>query len=717
MPIDPYSPCPGGTGKKIKFCCPDLHVELEKIQRMLEGDQRAACLEHIESLEPKYPDRACLLSIKAMLQAQLGTEGKATETIARFVQKHPENPVALAEKATLAATSEGAVAAVGLLQDALEKSPDQVPPAVYDALGTVAQALVAENHLIAGRAHLALQIGMGGAKDERPISLLVQLNGMPRVPLLAKQDFALRKAPDDALWKNSFTAAMDPAMRGAWRLAEKNLVELAAKTGDWPEISFNTAVLRSWLADMSGAVEAWRKFAAADVPLDDAVEAEALAQLLDADTTDLVDLVTVEYGVKDVEACHARLTADPRSPRMNLDLARFAGDDEPPPKDAWWLVDRTIPESGKDLTIDQVPSIVGHAFLFGKQTDRDARLELIAYRTDLPAAQAAISDVVADTLGDAGAQQVASQTSAVQHMLSWNWRLPDDTPQEKRLALIDEKRAKTLLEEWPETPRKILGDRSPSQAAGHQKYRIKLLASILLLELATQQSGADFDFNKLREKLKLPTLGTIVPETARTSDISLARLGRIDAAKLPDEQLLLFYQTADHFRHIVALKTLAQEVLARGSLDTKVDKSEVYGVLAQIEPDTDKALDYLDRARQAAESAKKSTAPWDLAELAMRIARGDLADADRLLQHIRSEHIREPGVSQALFQILVDAGIVSPDGRPTAAAAAAAGAAGQEAPAVVAPGAAAPEPGKIWTPGSEPPAGEKKSALWTPDMD
>ena len=49
MPIDPYSPCPGGTGKKIKFCCPDLVTELEKIQRMLEGEQRAACLEHIES--------------------------------------------------------------------------------------------------------------------------------------------------------------------------------------------------------------------------------------------------------------------------------------------------------------------------------------------------------------------------------------------------------------------------------------------------------------------------------------------------------------------------------------------------------------------------------------------------------------------------------------------------------------------------------------------
>ena len=138
----------------------------------------------------------------------------------------------------------------------------------------------------------------------------------------------------------------------------------------------------------------------------------------------------------------------------------------------------------------------------------------------------------------------------------------------------------------------------------------------------------------------------------------------------------------------------------------------MYGILAQIEPDTEQALAYLEQARQAAEAANKSTAPWDLAELAMRIARGDVTDADRLLNHIRTEHVREPGVAQALFQILHEAGIIGPDGRPTAAAAAAAG----RTPELVVPGAAAAEPGKIWTPGGDAPSG-KKSALWTPDMD
>ena len=39
MPIDAYSLCPGGTGKKIKFCCPDFLGELQQIDKMLEGKQ------------------------------------------------------------------------------------------------------------------------------------------------------------------------------------------------------------------------------------------------------------------------------------------------------------------------------------------------------------------------------------------------------------------------------------------------------------------------------------------------------------------------------------------------------------------------------------------------------------------------------------------------------------------------------------------------------
>lgn len=708
MPIDPYTPCPGGTGKKIKFCCADLVHELDKVQRMLEGDQRAACLEYIDSLQPKYPDRACLLSMKTMLEAQLGQEAQAEATLGRFLEKYPGNPVALAERASFLASKEGGLTGIAPLQEALEQCHDQIPPPVYDAIGIVAQNLVADNHLIPGRAHLILQLGISGTQDENPLQLLIRLNGSPSVPLLAKQDMPLVPAPDDALWKGSFTKALESAMHGAWRKSADDLTALAAKVGDWPALWHNVAVLRTWLGDTPSACRAWRKYATAEIPLDDAVEAEALAQSLDVDAYDRIDVLTLEYGVHDVESIQARLTASPRSQQIPIDLARMGGENEPPPRGAWWLLDHPLAASGAHLTLADVSRVVGQAFLYGKQTDRAARLELVAYRTELTEAQAALGEIAGDALGAVDKEEVTTHVPTVQHLLASNWQLPPDTPLEKRLALVEQRRRAAILERWPETKQALFGNRSPREVAGDGQERIKLLAAILLVELAASPAMPTFDFNELRTRLGLPGQQPIDPSTVALQELSLLRLGRVEVKKLTDEQLVDLYKRADHYRHIVALRKLAEEVIARPSLDKLLNKAEVYGLLAQLEPDSHKAIALLDEARKAAEASKASTAPWDLAELAMRIAAGEVAEADRLLNHIRQEHIREQGVAQALFQILSDAGIIGPDGRPTAAAAAAAG----ESPGIVVPGAAA-EPGKIWTPGSDQPSG-KKSALWTP---
>ena len=37
MAIDTYAPCPGGTGKKIKFCCSELVGDLERVYGELDG--------------------------------------------------------------------------------------------------------------------------------------------------------------------------------------------------------------------------------------------------------------------------------------------------------------------------------------------------------------------------------------------------------------------------------------------------------------------------------------------------------------------------------------------------------------------------------------------------------------------------------------------------------------------------------------------------------
>jgi hypothetical protein len=396
---------------------------------------------------------------------------------------------------------------------------------------------------------------------------------------------------------------------------------------------------------------------------------------------------------------------------MPIDVARMGTEDQPPPKAAYWLLNRAVPESGRDITLEEIPQVVGQAFVYPKQTDREARLELATYRTQLAEATAAVREICGDALGPAAAEQVSTQIPALQHALTLSWRFPDDTPPEKRLELANQQRRKLLLDRWPEMPQKVLGGKSASQITDQADQRIKLLAAILLVESTTDRVAPGVDFNALRRKVGCPEQGPIDPAKTSLAELPLVRLARVEVDKLSDEALVDLYRRADHYRHIAALRPLAHAVIARPGLDKQLDKAEVYGLLAQIEPDSKQALAYLDQARETAEKTSKSTAPWDLAELAMRISHGEAVEADRLLHHLRDQHLREPGVAQALFEILSEAGIIGPDGKPTAAMPP------QDPAGLAVPGAAAADAGKLWTPGSDEPSAGKKSALWTPGDD
>jgi hypothetical protein len=131
MPFDSYSPCPGGTGKKIKFCCPELLSELQKIERMLGGEQYLACLKQVERLEQSHPSKACLWSAKTMLLRAMERIDEAQAAAATFLEQYPESPVALAETAILCAATQGGREAMPTLAKAMAASDTELHDRVY----------------------------------------------------------------------------------------------------------------------------------------------------------------------------------------------------------------------------------------------------------------------------------------------------------------------------------------------------------------------------------------------------------------------------------------------------------------------------------------------------------------------------------------------------------------------------------------------------------
>ncbi|HZZ30200.1 MAG TPA: tetratricopeptide repeat protein [Pirellulales bacterium] len=714
MPIDPYSPCPGGTGKKLKFCCSDLVQELDKLQRMLEGEQASACLDAVRKLDEKYPGRACLQSMRVQLETALGDAAAAESTLAAFLKQHPENPIARSEKALHTAAQGDPLGAIIWLQQAIEACGTEMPSQVYDAIGALALVLLQGGHVVPARAHLQLQLGLSQGRDERAVSTLLQLEGSPTIPVLLKNTLPFEPAPAKASWEAPFQAGLNEAHHGHWKKAVDQWTALASQAGSSPAFWRNLATLHSFLGNYAEAVDALRKFAALEVPADDAVEAEALAQLLAKDEAEgHVDEISLTYNLDNGEAAQEKFAADRRFERLPLDTRPWTEQNEPPPRAAFSLLSRPALASGKEITPEQIPNQLGQLLLFGKQTDREARLELLLFRPELPTAQKLLQETLGDGFGPPSAETVIGHLGQTEHALSWHWRLPDDTPEALRLKLGLEQRQSLVLNRWPKLPLPIFGGRTPEQAATEPQYRTRLQAAILLLQLSDADSTPD-TYNQLRRNFKLPELGDLNSAGLDMNQLPLNRMFRLQPESLSDEQLQQAFNRAVVANFALALKRLAPEVVQRPNIPVPEYKLSAYRWLVRTAPNSTAALQIIDEARKLAEAHKQSSASWDLLELSLRIQLGDGQTVLQLIDHIQRQHAREPGVAQALVQLLMQFGLITPDGRLAVGAAPPAAAGASAATPLVVPGAAA-EPGKLWTPDAPQATGEKKSALWLPD--
>lgn len=710
MAIDAYSPCPGGTGKKIKFCCPDSLGDLEKIDRMIDGQQYQACLSHVQATLAKTPDRACLLAARSLLLRITEDWEAAGPAAEEFVQKHPHNSLAWAEMAIITAHREGGRAAVAALQRALTLlDGGEMQLRIYEAIGTVAEALAVEEEVIAAMPLLVLQTRLN-PDDPQPAQLMAELTTASDVPLLEKSEQQLPYPPADAPWKSEYEEALTPANRGCWSLAAERLAAMIQRHGDQPVLWRALATLRAWLADREGCVEALRKYVTLDVPLEDAVEAQTFIYLqVENPLGDELDILSATFAVQDVEQVQMAFSLSRQISPAKVDPMTLAEPDQPPPKTVYYLCDRPLPESGAEPTLENTPRMYCQALLYGRQTDREARLELRGLRDwGLESVKTLLRDVAGDQVTGPIEQNVVQRLSKTQDLLLPNLRVPEGTGLEKLRKLTDAQRDIALATQWVQLPLGALDGKTPEEAAQLDAYRVRVLAAIMLIESWFESRPDGIDLNPLREKLGLPTLGPIEPQPANLRALTLVRLPRIDVDKLDDEQLVDLFRIAQSYNVRSAIKRLGKAIFQRPTMAGKDEQVEACAMLARLEGTSDQAMVYIEHGRNAAKAAKRSCAMWDLLELSYQLGRSDGEAFMRVLSHVQSQHLNEPGVSEALVKLLMYAGLIRPDGTPamppTAATPEGAGAS-----------APAPEPGKLWTPESQRPAEERK--IWMPGMD
>ncbi len=725
MAVDQYAPCPCGSGKKLKFCCSDLVHEIEKVHRMLEGDQPRAALSHLEATLTKAPGRASLLDLKASIELSLGDDSAARTTIDEYCRVDPQNPSAHAQAALLAAAGDAqgsdvplgpdspARQAVGHLQDALELVTDSIPARVLQAIGATGQALLTAGALMAARAHLWLYQGVAGDEDTRAMELLMRLNQVGGLPLLLRDTQFLREAPLGHPVEAQHDYAQLLASRGQWRRAAELLDQLCQEHADLSILHHNAAIVHGWLGDQQRLVAGLRKYAeltsASEGLIDDAIEAEAIAQLLDEETREsAIEVVRTTYKVTDEEALIDRLTRDKRVSVHRLSEADLQALDGPPPRHTMLVLDKPLPETGEGITADTAPRIAGVLSYFGRTTSRDERLEFVADRDEEHANILAIlADIMGDSLGESE-DEVIGQSAAGEIGLRSRWRFPDDTPVAERRAIMTDERRRVLTEEWPAKPLAKLADKTPVEAADDESLKLPLTAAMLVLE-QTVGGGADPEvFQTLRQRLGVQPAATIDPKQADLETLPMARVARVDLKAASDDDLFTLYKRTEIAGATEAALLIAREAIHRPGLNTDLPAAELYSRLAALEPEISDALGWIEQARNDPGACGDSCATWDLAELELRVMEGQFDEANGLVHHLRDEHLNEPGVAERLYQLLSALGAV-----PSADQAAAMPGGEPAMPAEQAPPAGGGS--AFWTPGSdEPAAGGGGKKIWTP---
>lgn len=737
--VDPYSPCPCGSGQKFKWCCHKVEAYADRAQKLYEGGQVERALDALDEGLKKEPGNAWLLTRKALIQTRQNRPEEAKATLQVVLGKQPKHLGALVLMIRLELETEGASAGVARLQQALSAFPESDRRPLASMVKVVGAFLAEAGDIPAARKHLMLSLLLaGGEPDTTVLSTLRVISSNPTISPWLKDDQDLSPEPDGLAGETSkpFLEALKWAYEGLWSSAAAAFELLTSHPVAGPAAERNLGFCRLWLADDTAAVAALRRYAARLGVTAEAVDIEALCQMVAPDSPDdLVEHVQLLWPLRDRPALLAALTADPTvHPEGTGPID--PEDEHSPEVDQYALLDRpdprhggqeSHPDGGGSLSATQVPRVVGRVFvgqeLAALETYDDGRLDPLSERfTSLAGASLAPAHPRTKLLGKVPRLQLA---------LAWEWLLPEGTDPEQSRRLNREHAASLIRDVWPNTPVSFLRGRTPLQAAASGDAEVPLRAALLVLENSREAWRQGFDFAALRERLRIPPEPAIDPETVDPMELHMGRLLLVPADRLSDEKLAALYRRAraaglaDTLEHAARALAARPEAMERLEIEPLAVFSDL-ATTAAMSGEGKEAADWIRRGRQADPAAKRArNAPqWDMLELRLRAQTEEPEHWVGELAVILDCYRDDQQATQVIVMNLIDMGLIemvaSPD-RPgetfldTRAlqmllseygprVTTAAGRLGVSAtrPEIWTPGAATGSSGGIWTPGSSP---------------
>lgn len=723
MAVDQYALCPCGSGKKIKFCkCFESIGELDKVLKMVSGGQMVAALDRLNQVLAQHPSAAWPLAIKGRLLINLNELDALQENADRFIRLQPSNPLALSQKAASQVFRRNLSEAAHSLLEALAESGRGVDGFLLEIGSVLSMALAQEGQMLSARLYATLALSTQEFEDASMAqTVLGELNQARGLNLLLKSLPTPIDRPDEASWAERYDEANSLLRNNQILAAESKFEALDRQFPGQPAVLSGLLSCAVWRADGDAQTRLLRKLS--DAITDDPEHSArllAIAMLVEPGQPQMsVAADDLVYEIEDVETTILTLTSKSTTPAIPAEALRAVGEGEDavPPRAGFQVLDREPPAASEGLPeLETLPRVLATVFIYGRQTDRAARLEVLdAVQDD----HGAIVEQLGDILGSSEPHE--KRPRALPLVVMTNPRMPLSQMQltreqatELREKLFRRDLADTILRaRVPATDNRPIGSLADDPAT----LRVRTAIVRILQGYDALQVDAADTLEEVAGRLGVPPLPTLTPQSdADLETLTAFDLSRVDPQQLDIESLFYLFQRATQVSNTPASQRAAERLIEIEPVDedAKGMISRAYQSLMQTSGTPEASLQWSARAKAWAESVGVSNAPFLLGELQWHLETGDVRGFESTVQAIYAQHQHDQNVMMYLQQILMDLGLLNPDGTPRQT--------GRRGPAAGGPAAGGPAAGG--QPPRSPLAVEPSSGaatggskLWLPGMD
>jgi tetratricopeptide (TPR) repeat protein len=655
MPLDPYGSCPCGSGKKFKWCCQPIHVEIDRAFEQDAEGQHEAALRLMEQVVAQHPANPEAWGRRAQLLYQNDRVEEAEKSLDRALEVNPNYPFGHLLRGMFRHHEGEVVGALLLFRKAAELYDPEARDILAQVYGTIAEAELRLNHPVACHAAIRISLRCLPNQPELQQNLDNIFGPTSRLPASARQEYRF-KSPAPTLsgerrraWDQALATAGSPRLSDAARAFDALTQQDAEDAAAW----YNLGLARAWLGDNPGAVQALDRYVGLEADEEAAGAAWALAEVLRCgqgmeEQADYLEH-SVLYQVRDPQ----KLVSFLQEWHQGGKLAGVVVNQEE------GVINGVVLDAGPVLTATPSPGQLARLGAYLLVVGGLLRL----WHSSKDALEKTRREVEQFFGGALSEPQPAVKNAAFGDVVTEAMAFPAGKMSEEEAKQRIAEHAQRFYEEtWVHRPLRALNLIPPADAAGSPALRKKLRGVVQFLqECAAASPVSGYDFDRLRRQLGLAAGAPA--EAAAGPDIgalSAADLTALEMESLSDAQLTQAWQTAQKHGADELAGAFARALVARPVCPEQPDRFPWYSFLAQralAEGKTDEALSLVSEGERVDAEANEGRRRNDYEQRRAQVyvKRGEADQAHdtyaRLIERVPAELRYRTSAAEAMLSL------------------------------------------------------------------